>query len=274
MTGPAPASNVDSRTPATFRQSFTWWTFAGPGTDADALLGDAARIGYEAVELLPLDLWPNARKAGLTISAMNGHRSIEEGLNRREHHARILRELEENVRLAARWGVTNLICFSGNRAGLADPEGAEVTAEGLRRAAPLAESAGVTLVLELLNSRVDHPDYQCDRTAWGVGVVRQVASPSVKLLYDVYHAQIMEGDLIRNIREHAEHFAHYHTAGNPGRRDLDDTQEIHYPGVLRAIQGTGYTGYVAHEFVPKGDPVQALRAAFDLTVSSLQKGDT
>nr|MBA2678580.1 TIM barrel protein [Ktedonobacteraceae bacterium] len=166
-----------------------------------------------------------------------------------------------NLELAARWGIPNLICFSGNRAGLDDERGAEITAEGLRRVAKAAEDANVTLVLELLNSKVDHPDYQCDRTPWGVKVCQMVDSPRVKLLYDIYHMQIMEGDLMRTIREHHQWFGHYHLAGNPGRHEPDGTQEINYPPIFQAIASTGYTGYIGHEYVPTGDPIEALKAS-------------
>jgi hydroxypyruvate isomerase len=162
-----------------------------------------------------------------------------------------------------------MIVFSGNRNGQDDKTGAEVTAETLRAVAPLAESAGVNLVLELLNSRVDHPDYQCDKTLWGVSVIEMVESPRVKLLYDIYHMQIMEGDVIRTIQDHHQHFAHYHTAGNPGRHDLDEEQELYYPPIFRAISATGYTGFVTHEFIPKGDPSEAMQVTFDLTRNSL-----
>ncbi len=147
---------------------------------------------------------------------------------------------------------------------LDDASGAETTATGLRRVAKAAEDAGVTLVLELLNSKVDHHDYQCDHTAWGVQVIDWVDSPSVKLLYDIYHMQIMEGDIISTIRTHHRAFGHYHTAGNPGRHDLDDTQELNYPPIMRAILETGYTGYVGQEFIPRGDGAAALKAAWDL----------
>ena len=166
--------------------------------------------------------------------------------------------------MAAQWNIPNLICFSGNRGGLDDATGAEITAENLRAVAKMAEDAGVTLVLELLNSKVDHPDYQCDKTAWGVQVCRMVDSPRVRLLYDIYHMQIMEGDIIRTIRENHANFGHYHTAGNPGRNEIDASQELNYPAIVRAIAETGYTGYVAQEFIPTGDPVVALQAAFDL----------
>ena len=151
-----------------------------------------------------------------------------------------------------------LICFSGNRHGASDDEGVAVTAAGLGRVAQAAEDAGVTLALELLNSHVDHPGYQCDHTPWGVRVIEQVNSPAVKLLYDVYHMQIMEGDVIRTITTQHPHFAHYHVAGNPGRHEPDATQELNYPPIYRAIAETGFTGYVGMEFVPLGDPVTAL----------------
>jgi hydroxypyruvate isomerase len=171
--------------------------------------------------------------------------------------------IHANLALASEWGIPNLIVFSGSRGGLTDEAGAEATSAGLRRVARAAEAAGVTLVLELLNSKVDHPDYQCDHTDWGLQVVRAVGSPRVKLLYDIYHMQIMEGDLIRNLQAAAGEIGLVHTAGNPGRHDLDDEQEIHYPGVLRALAATGYRGYVAHEFLPKGEPATAMRAAFE-----------
>ncbi len=158
--------------------------------------------------------------------------------------------------------IPNLLCFSGNRNGLDDEVGAEITAAGLARIAPAAEEAGVTLVLELLNSKVDHPDYQADHTAWGVQVCRAVGSPRVKLLYDIYHMQIMEGDIIRTIQAVHPFIGLYHTAGNPGRNDLDDEQELNYAAILRAIRATGYTGYISHEFIPKGDPAAALRTTF------------
>lgn len=248
------------------KQSFTWWSFSDRGLNADELLRDAAKIGYRAVELIDETLFAQVKKAGLELSAHRGHGTIEQGLNRRDQHQRIFRELEASIKLAEQWKIPNLICFSGNREGLSDDEGAEIVAEGLRKAAPLAESAGVTLVLELLNSKVDHPDYQCDNTPWGVKVTQMVDSPNVKLLYDIYHMQIMEGDLIRTIRNYHQHLGHYHTAGNPGRNEFNETQEIYYPPIFKAIQDTGYTGYIAHEFIPTGDATIALKEAFELTV--------
>ena len=243
-------------------QSVVWWCFV-PALEPEQFVRAAAEIGYGAIDQAPREYWRLIRDHGLVISAIKGHASITEGLNRAEHHAGIEREIRANLALAVEWGIPNLICFSGNRAGLADEAGADLTAVGLGRVARAAEDAGVNLVLELLNSKVDHPDYQCDHSAWGLQVVRAVGSARVKLLYDLYHMQIMEGDLIRNLREAAPAVGLYHTAGNPGRNDLDDAQEIHYPGVLRAIAATGYAGYLAHEFVPKGEGVAAMRAAFE-----------
>jgi hydroxypyruvate isomerase len=227
------------------------------------LVRAAAAIGYEAVDLVVREHWRLVKDHGLAIAAIGGHASLTEGLNRRENHDRIEQELRANLALAACWEIANLICFSGIRNGLDDVTGAEITAEGLRRVARAAEDAGVTLVLELLNSKIDHQDYQCDRTTWGIRVCEMVGSPRVKLLYDIYHMQVMEGDIIRTIREGHAYFGHYHTAGNPGRHDLDEGQELYYPAIMHAILATGYDGYVSHEFIPRGEPVTALKAAFD-----------
>lgn len=222
----------------------------------------SAEIGYEAIDLVGPEYWPLVKDHGLKISAVGGHQSLTDGLNRRENRGRIVDELREKIALASEWEIPNLICFSGNRAGVDDATGAEITAETLRHVAPMAEDAGITLVLELLNSKVDHPDYQCDKTAWGVQVCQMVDSPRVKLLYDIYHMQIMEGDVIRTIQDQHAHFGHYHTAGNPGRHEIDDSQELNYPPIMKAILKTGYEGYVAQEFIPTGDPVAALKRAF------------
>ncbi len=249
---------------AQIKQSVSWWCFVPRLLAPEALVRAAAEFGYAAVELVSPEYWQLAKDHGLAIASINGHASIADGLNRRENHDRIEREILANLKLAEQWGVRNLICFSGNRAGLADPAGAEITAEGLRRVAGAAEAAGVTLVLELLNSKVDHPDYQCDHTSWGAEVCRMVGSPRVKLLYDIYHMQVMEGDIISTIRQHSDLIGHYHTAGAPGRHEIDGTQELYYPPIVRAIGATGYDGYLGQEFIPAGDPVAALKAAFDL----------
>lgn len=242
------------------KQSISWWCFRQ--MQPEALVKAAVDIGYAAVELVRQEHWPLIKDHGLTIAAVNGHSTLQDGLNRRENRDRIVHEIEQNLELAVRWGIPNLICFSGNRNGVSDDAGAEITAEMLRAVAGMAESAGVTLVLELLNSKVDHPDYQCDHTAWGVRVCEMVDSPRVKLLYDIYHMQVMEGDVIHTIQQNHTHFAHYHTAGVPGRHEIDETQELYYPAIVRAIHATGYTGYLGQEFVPQGDPIAGLRQAF------------
>ena len=246
------------------KQSASWWCYVQGALTPEKFVRTVADTGYEAVELVEQEYWSLVRQHNLTIASIVGHFSIEEGLNRREHHERIARELTEKIALAEQWHIPNVIVFSGNRAGLDDRAGAEATAEGLQRVARIAEQAGVTLIMELLNSKVDHKDYQCDHTLWGVEVCRMVNSPNVKLLYDIYHMQIMEGDIIRTIRTYHPFIAHYHTAGNPGRHEIDETQELNYAPIVRAILETGYEGYLGQEFIPTGDPIAALERAFEI----------
>jgi hydroxypyruvate isomerase len=248
---------------AALLQSFSWWCFKDRGVADAELIRAAAQIGYVGVDLVGEELWQPITDAGLKIVAIDGHGSIGEGLNRRDQAARIERELQVKIQKAVRWKIPVLICFSGNRGSESDAAGLEICAETLARVAPVAEQAGVTLAIELLNSKVDHKGYQCDHTAWGVQLSDRVGSRAVAVLYDIYHMQIMEGDIIRAIREHHRHFAHYHTAGNPGRGPMDASQEINYPPIYRAIAETGYRGYIGHEFIPKGDPVKELRIAFE-----------
>jgi hydroxypyruvate isomerase len=251
---------VKGATVSSFKQSVSHWPISKLSEqDFKRVL----EIGITGVEMPPKSDYQKFRDLGFTIATVGGHKSLEDGLNKKENHSRIADELRASLEDAKKFEIPNLICFSGNRNGKSEQEGAENTIEGLRLVAKDAEAAGVNLVVELLNSKVDHPDYQCDHTSWGVQVVKAVGSPRVKLLYDIYHMQIMEGDLIRNIRDNIEHIAHFHTAGNPGRKDLDDQQEIFYPAVARAIHETGYNGWLGHEFGPKGDPIAALQQAFD-----------
>ena len=250
----------------TYQQSISFWCFVPQILTAHQLLRAAADIGYAAVELLPEADWPLAKEYGLAIASINGHESILDGLNQRANHSRIARELEANIAKAESWGIANLICFSGSRQAIDDADGIQATAEGLRQVAQRAESAGITLVLEVLNSKVDHPDYHADHTNWAVEVCRLVDSPNVKVLYDIYHMQIMEGDIIRTIETVHPWIGHYHTAGNPGRAELDDRQELNYPPIFRAIAQTGYTGYVGHEFIPRGNPIEALAAAYAMAL--------
>ena len=248
---------------STFKQCATWWPISKV-LGEDGALDKIKALGFHGVEMPPSDKFEMLRDAEMTIVSIGGHQSLSDGMNKRSNHNRIADELGANFEVAREFGIPNLICFSGNRNGLSDEEGAEITTECLKSIAPEAEKAGVTLILELLNSKVDHADYQCDHTVWGVKVVEAVNSPRVKLLYDIYHMQIMEGDLIRNIRDYIQHIGHFHTAGNPGRKDLDDQQEIYYPAVARAIHETGYSGWLGHEFGPKGDAFAALKQAYEV----------
>ena len=251
------------------RQSASWWCFVPHLLGEREFLRALAETGYDGVELVAEEHWPLVREHGLEITAVPGHLTLDDGLNRLENRARILGELEAGLRLAETWNIPNLIVFSGRRNGLDDETGAQVCAETLGAIVTRAESAGVTLLLELLNSKVNHPDQQCDRTAWGLQVCRMVNSPALRLLYDIYHMQVMEGDIIDTIRQHHAWFGHYHTAGVPGRHELDDDQELNYAAIFRSIRDTGYAGCIGHEFLPKGDPVAALRAAHALTVANV-----
>jgi hydroxypyruvate isomerase len=243
-----------------FTQSVCRWPFAKmPLRD---FCQSVAGMGLTAIDLLTPDEWPIAREFGLTCSMGSGlGGTIVDGLNDPANHDAIVRGLTDGIPRAAAAGVPSVITFFGNRRGRPDADAIANSVAALKRVAPVAERHGVTVCIELLNSKVNHPDYQGDRTAYGVEVVRRVDSPRVKLLYDIYHMQIMEGDVIRTIRDNAPWIAHYHTAGVPGRHEIDDTQELHYPAIFRAIRETGFRGYLAHEFVPVRDPLTSLREA-------------
>lgn len=250
------------------KQSVAWWCFMRKDIGAEQLARAIADTGYEAVEQVSRHYWPMLREHGLSIACLAGHQSLIDGLNKRENHERIEKEILANIALAEQWHIPILIVFSGNRYGVDDATGAKITAEGLQRVVKAAEASGVTLALELLNSKVDHKGYQCDKTAWGIEVCKLVNSPNVKLLYDIYHMQIMEGDIMRTIRDYHTYFAHYHTAGNPGRHELNNRQELQYSAIFHTIADVGYEGYVGHEFIPTGDPLVALKQAFDLCDSA------
>ena len=231
----------------------------------------AAGMGLQSVELLQPADFPVLKAHGL-ICAMVSYPTAKVGevsvggitkaWNRREHHDALVTAYEAQLQATAAAGYPNLICFSGNRDGLSDFQGLENCAIGLKRILPLAEKLGVTLCMELLNSRVNHADYMCDHTEWGVALCQRINSPRFKLLYDIYHMQIMEGDVIATIQRHHQHIGHYHTAGVPGRHELDENQELNYAAIMRAIMDTGYQGFVGQEFMPRGpDPMAALRAA-------------
>ena len=263
---PSLAASFDTPTPARkgrIHQSVCQWCYRN--IPVEQLAEYAAKIGLRGVDLLQPDEYEIPRRYGLVCTmGYAGGGDIGKALNRVENHAGIEQGFRTNIPRAAKAGVPNVITFSGNRGGMSDEEGARNTIAGLNRVKKIAEDHGVTICMELLNSKVNHADYMCDHTAWGVRVVREVNSPNVKLLYDIYHMQIMEGDLIDTIRQNLEWIGHFHTGGVPGRHELDGTQEIQWDGVMRAIADASFRGYVAHEFLPTADPLASLRKAADL----------
>ncbi len=232
----------------------------------ETLCREAKTMGIEGIDLLGPDEWPVAREHGLICSMAHGAgMGIPKGFNRLELHDDLVADYEAMIPRVAEAGLVNLICFSGNRDGMDDEQGLENCAVGIKRLMKTAEKHNVILAMELLNSKVSHKDYMCDHTAWGVELCKRVDSENFKLLYDIFHMQIMEGDLIRTIRESAPYIAHYHTGGVPGRAEIDETQEIYYPAVIRAIVETEYKGFIAQEFVPKSpEPLKSLAAAIDI----------
>ncbi len=231
----------------------------------DDLCKSAAAMGIKSIDLTGPEEWPTMKKYGLTSGLPWGAgKGITEGFNDPKLHDELVASYEGIFPKLKDAGMTTVICFSGNRRGMSDEEGMKNCAIGLKRLMPGAQKHGVTMVMELLNSKVDHKDYMCDHTAWGVNLCKQVGSENFKLLYDIYHMQIMEGDIIRTIRDNHQYIAHYHTGGNPGRNEIDETQEIYYPAVMKAIVATGFKGYVAQEFIPKRDPLTSLKEAVTL----------
>lgn len=226
----------------------------------------AKAMGLTSVELLDPEDWPTLEKHGLVCAmpfgpVAEGKNRLTDGFNNVANHEWLVPMFNERIREVAEAGYTTVICFSGNRNGLDAETGLVHCAQGLKEIVPAAEQHGVTLCMELLNSKVDHKDYQCDRTPWGVELCKRVGSERFKLLYDIYHMQIMEGDVIRTIRTYHDYIGHYHTGGNPGRNEIDETQELNYPAIMRAIVETGYTGFVGQEFIPSRTPLVSLREA-------------
>ena len=250
------------RSASRLKQSVSRWCYGR--IPLDDLCEAAKGIGYRSVELLSEKEWAVPKKHGLDCAMANGFGTIPVGFNRPDNHDKLVADAERMIPLVAAAGVPNIVVFSGNRAGLSDGEGIANCITGLKRVTPTAERHNVTLCLEMLNSKVDHKDYQADHTAWAVQVVQGVNSPRLKLLYDIYHMQIMDGDVIATIRANAGHIAHFHTGGVPGRAEIDDTQELNYRRVMQAIADLGFTGFVGQEFVPKRDPLASLKQAFEI----------
>ena len=246
------------------KQSFSWWCFEKRGVEPITLLREAKKIGYKGVEYLPPEFWDEAENIGLSILNIAGHSPLERGFNNLENHGFLNIEVVKQLELASKYKIAYITVFAGNRNGIDDEIGLANTVIGLKRVIPQAEKLGVTLVLELLNSKIDHPDHQCDRTLWGVAVCEIINSPNLKLLYDIYHMQVMEGDVIHTIQNHLDRIAHLHTAGVPSRNDIDGTQELNYAAIVRAVVDSGYDGYIGHEFLPKGEPLTALKGAYQI----------
>ena len=244
------------------KQSVCRWCYKD--MSIDDLCRNSVEMGLVAVDLVAPNEWPTLKKYGLVSSMVYSGATIPEGWNRKENHDRLIKEMQAGIERAAANKLPNVITFSGNRRGMSDEEGKENCILGLRRVSKMAEDANVIINMELLNSKVNHPDYMCDHTAWGVAVVKGVGSPNVKLLYDIYHMQIMEGDIIRTIRDNIQYLGHFHTGGVPGRHELDDTQELQWRTIAKAIADLNFQGYFAHEFVPTHDPMTSLRQAAEL----------
>lgn len=222
-------------------------------------------IGIESVELLGPKEWPTLKEHGLYCALPHGAgMGIEKGFNEPTYHDKLIESYEEVIPLVAKAGYRTLICFSGNRNGKSDEEGLVNCEKGLKRLMSTAEKHKVTLIMELLNSKIDHKDYQCDHTAWGVELCKRVGSEGLKLLYDIYHMQIMEGDIIRNIRENIDYIGHFHTGGVPGRNEIDSSQELFYPAIMKAIAETNYQGFVGQEFIPKREWFDSLRQSIEI----------
>ena len=262
---PRPRHRGSSAVPGRLHQSVCRWPFEQ--VPLEEFLFGVARLGLEAVDLLYPDEWGRAEAHGLRVStgyASRRPRLIQEGFNDPALHDTLIAELHETIPLAAVARVPNLIVMSGNRRGDTPTAGVRPCVEGLRQVAPFAERQGVTLVLEMLNSTVDHRGYDADSVRYGLEVVQGVGSPAMRLLYDVYHMQIMEGNVIATLREHRDAIAHVHTAGVPGRHELDGTQELNYRAIATALADLGFEGFVAHEFIPTRDPMEALREAVEV----------
>lgn len=244
------------------------WTFNF--MPLDELCGTVKKLGFSAIDLLTPKDWPTVQQHGITCSMCYtaGKISLTEGWNNKNNHAWLIKDFNEAIPLVAKAGYKNLICFSGNRNGMDDETGMKNCAEGLKQIIGLAEKEGVIIQMELFNSKVDHKDYMADKSAWGVNLCKMIGSPNFKLLYDIYHMQINEGDVIRTIRDNHEYFGHYHTAGVPGRHEIDESQELYYPAIMKAIVETGYKGYVAQEFITTGkntgEKVAALEKAIKI----------
>jgi hydroxypyruvate isomerase len=261
-TGPAAVSawSEPARVKGNIKQSVCRWCYGK--IPLEQLTAEAQKMGYRSIELLPAKDILAVKKLGLTCAVMGTAGSIADGLNRTENHERIEKQLRTNIEFAAAENIPNVLVMSGNRRGMADGLGLENCLAGLKRVVGFAEEKKITILMEGLNSKVDHKDYMYDRTPWGVELAKKLGSGRFKLLYDIYHMQIMEGDVIRTIRQYKDYIGHYHTGGVPGRHEIDGTQELNYPTIVKAILETGYQGFLGQEYIPVRDPLQSLAQGF------------
>ncbi|HEX4747901.1 MAG TPA: TIM barrel protein [Bryobacteraceae bacterium] len=248
------------------KQSVTQGVFKGRQMTLDDMCRESAEMGIYGFDLIDPKDWPTLKKYGLvpTMGPPPYGGTIPDALNRKENHDRIRVTMTKIIDQAAGAGVPNVITFSGNRRGMSDEEGADNCVLFLNSIKSYAEDKNVTICMELLNSKVNHKDYMCDHAAWGAGVMKRVNSPRVKLLYDIYHMQIMDGDIVRTVRDNIQYIGHFHTGGNPGRHEIDGTQELNYRFVAQSIADLGYTGVVAHEYTPVREPIESLKQAIQI----------
>jgi hydroxypyruvate isomerase len=257
-------NRIEDKLKGNINHSVCRWCYAD--IPLDQLCASAKEMGLKAIDLVGPADWPTLQKHGLYSAMCNGAEiNLTDGFNDKAFHETLIKNYSEMIPLVANAGYKNLICFSGSRRDKSDETGWDNCAAGLKKLMSLAEKYNVILVMELLNSKVTHKDYQCDKTAWGVELAKRVGSENFKLLYDIYHMQIDEGDVIRTIGENHQHIAHYHTGGVPGRNEIDETQELYYPAIMKAILATGYKGYVAQEFIPKrADKMASLKQGIQI----------
>ena len=253
------ANEVSSQLKGNINHSVCQWCY--PDLSLEELCVIAKEFGLMGIDLIGPEGWDTLKKYGLESTMCNGAEiSLTEGFNDPKYHPLLADNYTKLIKQVAQAGFTNLICFSGNKRGMDDETGLENCVSGLQKILPLAEKLGVMIQMELFNSKINHPDYMCDNTRWGIELCKRLDSPNFKLLYDIYHMQISEGDIIRTITDDHQYFGHYHTAGVPGRNEIDETQELFYPAIMKAIVDTGYKGVVAQEFIPKNDkPLESLK---------------
>jgi hydroxypyruvate isomerase len=265
VSGSAPTASAEPRK-GRLKQGLCLGVFSGTKLDMEGKCREAARLGAYGIDLVGPNDFPVLTKYGLVPTMVPGGTGIQSGINDKKNHADMSRKMEEGIKAAAAAGAPNVIALAGDRKGISDEEGLDNTVLFLNNIKKVAEDNGVTVCMELLNSKVDHPGYMCDHTVWGVEACKRVNSPKVKLLYDIYHMQIMEGDIIRTVKKNLQYIGHFHTAGNPGRHQFDDTQEMNYTGICKGIADAGYQGCLSHEYNPSKDkdPLATLDAMMRL----------